>query len=76
MGTCGCRYCKQQRVTGTWEGGQPTFRVSSDPVERHTHKCDVDSAKNKVLEAFVEYTKLENGKELIEELKEMIISSS
>jgi hypothetical protein len=74
MGVCGkeCRYCKK-RVTGTWEGGQPTFTIE-DPIERHTHKCAVDSAKNKVFLAFVEYLKLENGKELIDELREMIVS--
>ena len=71
MGVCGkaCRYCKQ-RITGTY------VAPVEDPIEKHTHKCAVDTAKNKVLLAFVEYLKLENGKELIDELKEIIMSAS
>jgi len=49
---------------------------TSDPIEMHTRKCLVDSAKNKVLLAFDEYIKLEAGWDLVEELKEKILSAN
>jgi hypothetical protein len=53
-----------------------TGSSGSDPIETHTRKCAVDSAKNKVMLAFDEYLKIECGAwSLIEELKEKIISA-
>lgn len=49
----------------------------SDPIETHTRKCLVDSAKSKVLSAFLDFLKLESDPwKLIEELKEKIMSAS
>jgi hypothetical protein len=48
---------------------------TSDPIEMHTRKCLVDSAKNKARLAFDEYIKLEVGWDLIEEFKEKILSA-
>jgi len=83
MGTCGCRYCPpkvespvKHIATMTTVAGCNGTTGSSDPIETHTRKCVIDSAKNKVMLAFDEYLKIECGAwGLIEELKEKIISA-
>ena len=83
MGTCGCRYCPLKVISPIKHIA--TMKVvagcngptgTSDPIEMHTRKCLVDSAKNKVLVAFDEYIKLEAGWSLVEELKEKILSAN
>jgi len=52
------------------------IETPSDPIETHTRKCLIDSAKEKVLLAFDEYLKLDSAPwDIIEQLKEKIISA-
>lgn len=84
MGTCGCRNCPKKVEspvkhipTMTTVSGCVGTIGTPDPIDVHTRKCAVDSAKNKVLLAFAEYLKLEAGAwELIEVLKAKILAAS
>jgi len=76
MGTCGCRWCPVN-LHKTVLSHLATIKdvKPKDPIEEHTHKCRVDTAKNKVLLALAEYTELADGLKLIEELKQQILSA-
>ncbi len=77
MGTCGCRWCpvNLQKTVLRHIATIKEKDMMRDPIEEHTFKCRLDSAKSKVLLAFAEYIELGNGVELIEELKEKILAA-
>jgi hypothetical protein len=79
MGTCGCKWCPVNLNKLVLSHIATIGTDKPDPVlgvhTMHTRQCAIDSAKSKVLLAFDEYIKLVSGWDLIEELKEKIISA-
>jgi len=57
-----------QRVTGD-------TGTSPDPIEEHTRKCKLDSAKTKVLDSFEEYATLKGDilkADLMQKIKSLL----
>lgn len=76
MGTCGCKWCPANLNKLVLSHIATIGTDKPEPVEQHTRQCAIDSAKSKVLLAFDEYIKLVSGWDLIEELKEKILSAN
>jgi len=89
--TCSCRDCrrdyrdKTEREIATIKGCIPAVEVpqritgdtgtSPDPIEEHTRKCKLDSAKTKVLESFEEYATLKGDilkADLMQKIKSLL----